>query len=568
MRGVVIHEELNGGRYMKAEARALVLALGAAVTVACGGRAKPAPTPVPIEPSPSTAAAPATVDDTILAFLDSMPQVEISIPDSILTRQLAAVFGDSVGITAADTAGPEGPTWDIDVRSYEGHRRVEFYVKAFTAESARERFVSRLERGSRYEPMIRAKLRAGDIPEDMYYLALVESGFNQHAYSRAAAVGVWQFMTATARSTGLRVDWWVDERRDPVRSTDAAVKFLGWLREQFGSLYLAAAAYNGGPGRVARGLSRLGDEENTGDDAFFALAERDYLRGETKNYVPQLIAAALIAKEPTRYGMTLRTVPPLAYDSVWVPASTPLAAIAKASGAQLDSIQELNPQILRGVTPPGTRFLARVPVGYAAGFDSAFAALEPAARTAFTRVEAKSGQTLASVASRAGLSARQLRWYNPKVTTLKSGRLRPGQVVLVPSRTVVAAALDVPNPAIEIYGSAVRGGSRTHVVRRGETLGGIAKRYGTSVSAIVRLNRLKKQTIYPGQELLVRAATRKATPAKRIAAKPTASKSRASASASKARSAKPSASKPNAPKSQASATKPSSAKARTTASRQ
>ena len=549
MRGVVIHEELNGGRYMKAEARALVLALGAAVTVACGGRAKPAPTPVPIEPSPSTAAAPATVDDTILAFLDSMPQVEISIPDSILTRQLAAVFGDSVGITAADTAGPEGPTWDIDVRSYEGHRRVEFYVKAFTAESARERFVSRLERGSRYEPMIRAKLRAGDIPEDMYYLALVESGFNQHAYSRAAAVGVWQFMTATARSTGLRVDWWVDERRDPVRSTDAAVKFLGWLREQFGSLYLAAAAYNGGPGRVARGLSRLGDEENTGDDAFFALAERDYLRGETKNYVPQLIAAALIAKEPTRYGMTLRTVPPLAYDSVWVPASTPLAAIAKASGAQLDSIQELNPQILRGVTPPGTRFLARVPVGYAAGFDSAFAALEPAARTAFTRVEAKSGQTLASVASRAGLSARQLRWYNPKVTTLKSGRLRPGQVVLVPSRTVVAAALDVPNPAIEIYGSAVRGGSRTHVVRRGETLGGIAKRYGTSVSAIVRLNRLKKQTIYPGQELLVRAATRKATPAKRIAAKPTASKSRASASASKARSAKPSASKPNAPKS-------------------
>lgn len=517
---------------MKAEARALVLALGAAVSVACGGRAKPAPTPVPIPSLTSTAVAPATTDDTLLAFLDSMPQVEISIPDSILTRQFVAVFGDSAGIAAADTAVPEGPTWDIDVRSYEGHRRVEFYVKAFTTGSARERFVSRLERGSRYEPMIRAKLRAGDIPEDMYYLALVESGFNQHAYSRAAAVGVWQFMTATARSTGLRVDWWVDERRDPVRSTDAAVKFLGWLREQFGSLYLAAAAYNGGPGRVARGLSRLGDDENTGDDAFFALAERDYLRGETKNYVPQLIAAALIAKEPTRYGMTLRTVPPFAYDSVWVPASTPLAAIAKASGAPLDSIRELNPQILRGVTPPGARFLARVPVGHAAGFDSAFAALEPAARTAFTRVEAKSGNTLGAVASKAGLSVRQLKWYNPKVTTLKSGRLRPGQVVLVPSRTVVAAALDVPDPAIEIYGSTVRGGSRTHVVRRGETLSGIAKRYGTSVSTIVRLNRLKKHTIYPGQELLVRAVTRKAAPAKRVAAKPTASKSKASATKS------------------------------------
>jgi membrane-bound lytic murein transglycosylase D len=510
---------------MKAEARALVLALGAAATVACGGRAKPAPTPVPVK-SPTTMApaapkASTASVDTILARLDPMPEVEISIPDSLLTKQLEAVFGDSAAAIAADNSVPEGPTWDIDVRSYEGHRRVEFYVKAFTG-AARDRFVSRLARGSRYEPMIRAKLRAGNIPEDMYYLALVESGFDQHAYSRAAAVGVWQFMTATARGTGLRVDWWVDERRDPVRSTDAAVKFLGWLREQFGSLYLAAAAYNGGPGRVARGLSRLSDDENSGDDAFFALAERDYLRGETKNYVPQLIAAALIAKEPARYGMTLRTLPPLAYDSVYVPASTPLAAIARASGAPLDSIRELNPQILRGVTPPGARFLARVPVGHAAGFDSAFAALEPSARTAFTRVSAAKGQTLSGLASKAGLSTRQIRWYNPKVTTLKSGRLRPGQVVLVPSRAVVTAALDVPDPAIEIYGSRVRGGSRTHVVRRGETLGGIARRYGTSVSAIVRLNRLKKQTIYPGQELLVRAVTRKATPAKRIAAKPAA----------------------------------------------
>jgi membrane-bound lytic murein transglycosylase D len=377
--------------------------------------------------------------------------------------------------------------------------------------------------------MIREKLRAGKIPEDMFYLALVESGFDQHAYSRAAAVGMWQFMTATARGTGLRVDWWVDERRDPVRSTDAAVKFLGWLREQFGSLYLAAAAYNGGPGRVSRGLSRLGDEFDgaTGDDAFFALAEHDYLRGETKNYVPQLIAAALIAKEPARYGMKLRTVPPLAYDSVFVPASTPLAAIAAASGASLDSIRELNPQILRGVTPPGARFLARVPVGHAEGFDSAFAALDPGARKAFTRVEAKKGQTFATVASTGGVSVRQLKWYNPKVTALKSGRLRPGQALLVPSRAVVSAALDIPDPAIEIYGSSSRSGSRTHVVRRGETLGGIAKKYGTSVSTIVLLNGLKKQVIHPGQQLLVRA------PARRSATKPAASKSGAKSTSSR-----------------------------------
>jgi membrane-bound lytic murein transglycosylase D len=381
----------------------------------------------------------------------------------------------------------------------------------------------------------------------MYYLALVESGFDQHAYSKAAAVGMWQFMTGTARGTGLRVDWWVDERRDPVRSTDAAVKFLGWLKDQFGSLYLAAAAYNGGPGRVSRGLSRLGDDVDDGsrDDAFFALADHDYLRGETKNYVPQLIAAALIAKEPAKYGMTIRTLPPFAYDSVYVPASTPLAAIAKASASPLDSIRELNPQILRGVTPPGTRFLARVPVGHALGFDSAFAALDRDARTAFSRVEAKKAQTFASVASKGGISARQLKWYNPKVSTLKSGNLRAGQVLLMPTRAVVNAALDIPDPAIEIYGSSR--GSRTHVVRRGETLGGIAKKYGTSVSTLVRLNGLKKPVIHPGQQLVVRAAARRSTVAKSSSKSRTPSK----AAATKARTSSKSTSSVGAAKSSA-----------------
>ncbi len=152
--------------------------------------------------------------------------------------------------------------------------------------------------------MIRAKMREGGLPEDMYYLALVESGFDPNAYSKAAAVGMWQFMTSTARDMGMRVDWWVDERRDPVRSTTAAVRFIKDLKEQFGSLYLAAAAYDGGPGRIARGLSRYADdlEGTTGDDLFFALADKNYLRNETREYVPQLIAAALIAKEPERYG--------------------------------------------------------------------------------------------------------------------------------------------------------------------------------------------------------------------------------------------------------------------------
>ena len=503
---------------MKLDSRVLFLL----VVAACGRHTPPQP-PAPV----TVAALEASMPPNIAPDADSLLRVAIHVPDSAVTRQALAVFGDSVA--RVDSAASEGPTWDIDVRSFETHQRVEYYVNLFTGPS-RERFISRLEKGSRYEPMIREKFRAGNIPEDMYYLGLVESGYDPNAYSKAAAVGMWQFMTATARGTGLRVDWWIDERRDPIRSTDAAVKFLGWLREQFGSLYLAAAAYNGGPGRVSRGLSRLGDdvEDATGDNAFFALAERDYLRGETKNYVPQLIAAALVAKEPARYGMTLRTLPPYAYDSVSVPAWTPIAAVAKASGASLAEIRELNPQVLRGVTPGSGSYQLRVPVGRAAGFDSAFAALDAADRTAFKRLEAKKGQTFASIASSEGLSARQIKAFNPKVTTLKSGRLRPGQVVLVPARAVVTAALDVPDPSIEIYGSSrSRSGARVHVVKRGQTLGGIARMYGTSVDALVRLNGLKKRVIYAGQTIVVRGAPRSSAANRATKAKRTSSVERA-----------------------------------------
>jgi membrane-bound lytic murein transglycosylase D len=291
---------------------------------------------------------------------------------------------------------------------------------------ARDRFTSRIERGSQYEPMMRAKLHAAGLPEDFVYLALIESGYDPHAYSRAAAVGIWQLMTGTARGVGLRVDWWVDERRDPVRSTDAAIRFLRYLNDQFGSLYLAAAAYNGGPGRVSRGLTKYADdlEGTTGEDRFFALAETDYLRAETRNYVPQLIAAALVAKEPARYGLTLHALPPYAFDTVTVPASTPLAAVARATGVPLARIVELNPHILRGATPPKTSFTVRVPTGAAIGFDSSFAALPITERTAYSRLVSKKGETVASLARRAKVSTRQIGWYNPKLEVArKSGRV-------------------------------------------------------------------------------------------------------------------------------------------------
>jgi membrane-bound lytic murein transglycosylase D len=424
------------------------------------------------------------------------------------------VFGDSL-ITGTPKVETEAePSWDMDVRSYETQERVAYYVNMFSGRS-RERIADRLERGTRYEPMIRAKMKAGGLPEDMYYLALVESGFDPHAYSRAAAVGMWQFMTSTARDMGMRVDWWVDERRDPVRSTSAAVRFIRGLRDQFGSLYLAAAAYNGGPGRVSRGLARYADDlENTaGDDAFFVLAEKDYLRNETREYVPQLIAAALIAKEPARYGMTIHTLAPLAYDSVRVPPSTPLAAIAKAARVSLRDIADLNPHLLRGMTPPRDSYQIRIPEGSATSFDSAFAALPKEDRVATRRIETKKGDTPERLARANGIAASVLSSFNPSMRRLKpSGRLVVGQELLVPTPAVASASFAVPDPAIEKFPNSTAR-LKVHTVRRGESLGAIARRYETTPAHLMRINGLRKPVIFPGQSLLLSGKASRASKA-------------------------------------------------------
>lgn len=430
----------------------------------------------------------------------------------------------------------------MDVSAYETRERVEHYVRRFTG-PAREYITARLEAGSRYESMIRREMEAGGLPGDMYYLALVESGYDPNAYSRAAAVGMWQFMTSTARDVGLRVDWWVDERRDPVRSTRAAVRFIRELRDQFGSLYLAAAAYNGGPGRIQRGLNRYADdmEGAESEDRFFVLADKDYLRNETREYVPQLIAATLIAREPDRYGMRIERKSRLAVDSVRVPGLTPIAAIAAAAGSTVVEIKGLNPQLLRGMTPPGSSTLVWIPAGRGERFDAALGELEKGERVGARRTETKKGVSLADVAEEAGISEKALLGYNPRLRRTKKGRIIPGQPLLVPTPAVVAAAVSVPDPAIERYGSTAVGKVRFHVVKKGETLSHLAKRYHVSVARLKAMNHLKKEVIFPGQELAVSGVVVRSSSSK---AKASSSKTRASSSKAEAPSkAKSSASK-------------------------
>jgi membrane-bound lytic murein transglycosylase D len=261
---------------------------------------------------------------------------------------------------------------------------------------------------------------------------------------------------------------------------------------------------------VARGLARYADDlENTqGEDAFFVLAEKDYLRDETREYVPQLIAAALIAKEPKRYGMTLHPQPAFVYDSVRVPASTPLAAIAKAAGTTVPVLRELNPHILRGMTPPRTNFLVRIPPGTGLGFDSVFAGLPKTDRVATKTIESKKGDTVDRLAEKNSISAASLELFNPHLRRLKpSGKLVPGQAILVPSRPVALAALNVPDPSIEKYAGGTRR-LKVHTVKRGETVRIIARKYDTTPERIMRLNGLRKPVIFPGQSLIVASSGR------------------------------------------------------------
>ena len=465
-----------------------------------------------MRPETAPDAAPDTVNMLAPAAMEQLSQA----PRTEATKPLEPVAVFSAPLESPRTvtasaelespkAAPSEASWDIEVKDYLSHDRVDFYVRRFTG-SARPTIVSWMQRGLRYEPMIRKTFRDAGIPEDMYYLALVESGYDPHAYSRAAAVGMWQFMTATARGVGLRVDWWVDERRDPMKSTKAAARFLSSLHDQFGSYYLAAAAYNGGPARVSRGLTRyagdVGDSE--GDDQFFALAETPAFRRETMNYVPQLIAAAAIGKEPWKYGIRLDPVAPYAYDSVLVPPTTAVAALVYATGAPLDSLRAHNPHLLRGVTPPDAETWVRIPVGYGAEYATNFLAIPDSVRTAWTPVKSKKATTLASMAKAYGITATQLRWYNPKI---KGTKIAAGATVNVPTKLAISGAFAVADPAVERYGSSVNG---VVIVKKGQTLSHIAARNGTTVVRLMELNGLRKNVIYPGQAIRVKAsATRK-----------------------------------------------------------
>ena len=234
---------------------------------------------------------------------------------------------------------------------------VKTYLKYFS-QTGKTNFQASLARSGRYLPMMRRILKEHGLPPELVFLAWIESGFNPWARSPAEAVGPWQFIEGTARRYGLKVNGHVDERRDPEKSTQAAARYLKDLYRQFGCWYLAAAGYNAGEKRVAGAVRRTASQD------FWTLARQGQLPKETCNYVPQFIAAALIAKSPQRYGFTKITYKrPLAFETVKCPGGTDVGRFAKALQISLEELRELNPELKQGVTPTDQHdYILKVPV--------------------------------------------------------------------------------------------------------------------------------------------------------------------------------------------------------------
>ena len=238
--------------------------------------------------------------------------------------------------------------------------RVLYWVERFNTDQ-RQTFEYFMAREQVFGGMIRGKLRARGMPEELLFLAMIESGLRPRATSQVAAAGVWQFMDPTARQYGLRIDSWVDERRDPIKATDAALDYLSWLHDRYDSWYLAAAAYNAGPTRVDRALRSGGDAEGE-MDVYWRI--QHMLPRETREHVPRLIAATLLARRAGEYGFEdAEWVRPYEYDRVWVPGGTALHQVARAVKVDNATMRALNPHLLRGMTPPGGAYALRIPVG-------------------------------------------------------------------------------------------------------------------------------------------------------------------------------------------------------------
>jgi len=372
-------------------------------------------------------------------------------------------------------------------------RQVAFWMDFWKEEQA-ENFARYLERMGQYGALVQDALASRELPESLRYLPIVESGYFPRAVSRVGATGLWQLMGPTARGLGVEVGSVVDDRRDPFAATDAALAYLEGLHEDFGSWFLALAAYNAGPGRVGRLLTRSGRTGVDLTDEDFLLIRR-LLPAETREFVPRFFAAAALARDPVSHGFEPIRPFPFLFDEVVVPDATSLDVIARAVGVTEAEIQELNPRYVRGFTPIGAERSVRVPLGTGASFLTAYAMIPPEERLSFLEHVVGRGETFSHIALMYGVGLPELQDTNGNVDPR---RLQIGMTIVVP---VGARGGRGGSSQVASLGGA---SGLLHVVREGESLWRIARRYGVSTDALARANqRESNPLIHPGDELRI-----------------------------------------------------------------
>lgn len=365
---------------------------------------------------------------------------------------------------------------------------IEFYQSR-----GRKQFTHHLERSSRYLPLMRAILKEHGLPQDLVYVALIESGFSAHAYSRAHAVGFWQFIRGTARRYRLVLSPYIDERRDFEKSTHAAATYLKELYQRFGDWHLAMAAYNAGEGKIERAITRHGTKD------YWRLIHYSTLRPETKDYIAKFQAAALIAKHPEKYGFDhLEYEAPLEYETVTVKGPVDLRIAAKLAKAKHEELADLNPELNRWFTPPDRpHYALRVPQGSGQPFESRYASLPRHKFMASKIYHTKEGDSLDSIAKNHDLPLDFLAMANG---ISEKGTLEIGKAIGIP---------DKPPAGMKGYLGHYKGEDRErirHKVRAGESLWAIARHYRVSVRDLQQANhgRIGKY-LKPGQILSVHA---------------------------------------------------------------
>ena len=418
--------------------------------------------------------------------------------DQLLDIETFDTTPPQLSTVEAVAADLQATTHDIPIPTND---RVLRWVEAFQGR-LREFLSEGLARGAQYLPMVQQVFRAEGLPLDLAYVPLIESAFKPTALSRAKARGVWQFMRGTAIENGLVADWYIDERADPQKATRAAARYFKTLYGMFGDWHLAMASYNGGPGRVQRAIKR-----SRRDDFWALTSSTRFLPRETRDYVPMILAAILIARNPAQYGFDVEPDPPISTETVTLPAALDLRRVAEWTGIDVTTIQQLNPELRRWTTPIREGdYPLRVPEGTAARVEEGLGMSMPSQLNALQWHTVRSGETLTTIARKLRVSRVDLAEANYLTTR---ARVRPGQRLVVP-RMPTAALLA---RAAETGGAAVLATlaeaefedapAATYRVRAGDTLYAIARRHGTTIDQLKAWNNLTSSTLRIGAELIV-----------------------------------------------------------------